>query len=221
FRARASAPVSAHGSRPVISGLAEASDHEVIGNKRMRSAGRPYPGVKIKIIDEDHQPLPINEVGQICIKSAGNMKGYWQRPEATAETLIDGYILTGDAGYLDEDGYVYVHDRVKEMIVSGAENIYPAEVENAIFDLEGVADVAVIGVPDEKWGEAVKAMVQLKPDAKLSANDIIGHARTKIAGYKVPKSVDFIDEVPRNPSGKLLRRQLREPFWANHERLVN
>jgi Acyl-CoA synthetases (AMP-forming)/AMP-acid ligases II len=128
---------------------------------------------------------------------------------------------TGDAGYLDEDGYVYVHDRVKDMIVSGAENVYPAEVESAIFGHEAVADVAVIGVPDEKWGEAVKAVVVLKPGAEASEDDIIGFARERIAGYKCPKSVDFIPELPRNPSGKILKRELREPYWKGFDRRVN
>ena len=138
-------------------------DHDMAGNERMRSAGKPYPGVELKVVDEDGKPVPARSVGEICIKSKANMLGYWNLPDATAKTLIDGYVHTGDAGYLDEDGYVYVHDRVKDMIVSGGENIYPAEVENALFGHPAVADVAVIGVPDDRWGEAVKAIVVLKP----------------------------------------------------------
>jgi acyl-CoA synthetase (AMP-forming)/AMP-acid ligase II len=132
----------------------------------------------------------------------------------------DGWLFTGDAGYFDADGYLYIHDRVKDMIVSGGENVYPAEVENAVFGHASVADVAVIGVPDEKWGEAVKAIVVLKPGASASPDDIIAFAKGRIAGYKVPKSVDFIDALPRNPSGKILRRELREPYWAGHTRRV-
>lgn len=196
-------------------------DHDVNGNDRMRSAGKPYPGVKIKIVDEQNRELAPRQVGEICIYSPVNMLGYWNLPEETGKTLIDGYVYTGDAGYLDENGYVYVHDRVKDMIVSGGENIYPAEVESAIFGLPGIADVAVIGVPDERWGEAVKAVVVLKPGARVSADDIIGHARSRIAGYKCPKTVDFIDELPRNPSGKILKRELRKPYWEGRDRQVN
>jgi acyl-CoA synthetase (AMP-forming)/AMP-acid ligase II len=187
----------------------------------MRSAGKPFPGVRIKVVDEQGQPLPPRQVGEICIASPVNMLGYWNLPEATAKTLIDGFVHTGDAGYLDEDGYVYVHDRVKDMIVSGAENIYPAEVESALFGHPAVADVAVFGVPDERWGEAVKAAVVLKPGATATADELIGFARSRIAGYKLPKSIDFIPELPRNPSGKILKRELRKPYWEGMTRNVN
>lgn len=197
-------------------------DHDVTGaNEKMKSAGKPMPGVEIKVVDDDGRSLPPRQVGEICLKSAANMTGYWNLPEATAKTLIDDFVHTGDAGYLDEDGYVYVHDRVKDMIVSGAENVYPAEVENAIFGHPAVADVAVIGIPDEKWGEAVKAVVVLKPGAEPDENGIIGFARERIAAYKCPKSVDFIDELPRNPSGKILKRELRKPYWEGYDRNVN
>jgi acyl-CoA synthetase (AMP-forming)/AMP-acid ligase II len=149
------------------------------------------------------------------------MAGYWNLPEATAKTLVNGYVHTGDAGFLDEDGYVYVHDRVKDMIVSGAENVYPAEVESALFGHPAIADVAVIGVPDERWGEAVKAVVVLKPSASAEADELIAFARQRIAAYKCPKTVDFIDALPRNPSGKILKRELRAPYWAGYERNVN
>jgi acyl-CoA synthetase (AMP-forming)/AMP-acid ligase II len=196
-------------------------DHDVSGNERMRSAGRPFPGVELKIVDEHGRELPPRQVGEICIASPVNMLGYWNLPEATAKTLVDGYVHTGDAGYLDEDGYVYVHDRVKDMIVSGAENIYPAEVESALFGHPAVADVAVIGVPDERWGEAVKAMVVLKPGVSVTPDELVGFARERIAGYKLPKTVDFIDELPRNPSGKILKRELRKPYWEGRDRHVN
>ncbi len=196
-------------------------DHDAAGNERMRSAGKPYPGVKLKVVDENNQPLSPHEVGEICIYSPANMLGYWHLPEATDTTLIDGYVHTGDAGYLDEDGYVYVHDRVKDMIVSGGENVYPAEVESAMFGHPAVSDIAVIGVPDERWGESVKAIVVLAPDTSATADELIGYCRERIAGYKCPKSVDFIDELPRNPSGKVLKRELRKPFWEGMERQVN
>ena len=143
-------------------------------------------------------------------------------PEATAETIDqDGWLRTGDAGYIDEDGYLYIHDRVKDMIISGGENVYPAEVENAIYSHESVADVAVVGVPDKLWGEAVKAFVVPKEGAELDEKMIIDFARTQIASYKCPKSVDFIETLPRNPSGKILRRELREPFWEGKTKAVN
>jgi acyl-CoA synthetase (AMP-forming)/AMP-acid ligase II len=196
-------------------------DHDVAGNERMRSAGKPFPGVRIKVVDERGAELPPRQVGEICIASPVNMLGYWNLPEATERTLVGGFVHTGDAGYLDEDGYVYVHDRVKDMIVSGAENIYPAEVESALFGHPAVADVAVIGVPDERWGEAVKAVVVLKPGASVTPDELIGFARDRIAGYKLPKTVDFTGELPRNPSGKILKRELRKPYWEGRERFVN
>ena len=196
--------------------------HDPTGkNEKMKSAGKALPGVELKVVGENGEALPPRQVGEICIKSKGNMSGYWNLPDATAKTLIDGFVHTGDAGYLDENGYVYVHDRVKDMIVSGAENVYPAEVENAIFGHPAVADVAVIGVPDDKWGEAVKAVVVLKPGQDAKADDIIGYARERIAGFKCPKSVDFVNELPRNPSGKILKRELRKPYWEGRERMVN
>ena len=149
------------------------------------------------------------------------MKGYWNRPEATAEAIdAEGWFRSGDAGYFDADGYLYIHDRVKDMIVSGGENVYPAEVENALFSHPAVADAAVIGVPDERWGEAVKAVVVLKPGAVLDAAGLIAHCRERIAGYKTPKSIDEMSVLPRNPSGKVLRRELRDPYWQGRTRNV-
>jgi acyl-CoA synthetase (AMP-forming)/AMP-acid ligase II len=197
-------------------------DHDPAGNRRMRSAGIPMPGVEIRIVDEQGRSLPPNTVGEVVTRSDANMVGYWGMEEATANTIdAEGWLRSGDAGYLDEDGYLYINDRIKDMIISGAENIYPAEVENAIHDHPSVADVAIIGVPDEKWGEAVKAVVVLRPGAQAEAREIIAFARSRIAAYKVPKSVEFIDILPRNAAGKLLRRALREPYWAGHERRVN
>lgn len=197
-------------------------DHDPAGNQRMRSAGLPLPGVEIRIVDDNNQPLPPNTVGEIVTRSEANMAGYWRMDEATSKTIDgEGWLHTGDAGYLDEDGYVYIFDRMKDVIISGAENIYPAEVENAIYGHPAVADVAVIGVPDEKWGEAVKAVVVPKPGETIDPNDIIAFARTRIAAFKAPKSVDVIEALPRNASGKILRRQLREPYWEGRERRVN
>jgi len=150
------------------------------------------------------------------------MNGDWNHDAVTQDMINgDGWLFTGDAGYLDEDGYLYIHDRVKDMIISGAENIYPAEVESAMFGHPDIVDVAIFGVPDEKWGEAVKAVVVLKAGAKTSAEDILEFTRTRIATFKVPKSVDFIAELPRNATGKVLKRALREPYWAGKDRAVN
>ncbi len=197
-------------------------DHVPEGSVRMRSVGKPLAGVEIKVIDEAGNPVPAGAVGEIATRSSKNMRGYWNNPDATASTVdAEGWLRTGDAGYLDEDGYLYIHDRVKDMIISGGENVYPAEVENALYSHPKVADVAVIGVPDPKWGEAVKACVVVKAGEELTEAELIAHARTLIAGYKCPKSVDFIPALPRNPSGKILRRELRAPYWVGKDRAVN
>lgn len=197
-------------------------DHDPSFNEKMRSVGKPLWGVEIKIIDEDGNTVPDGQIGEIATRSDKNIKQYWKLPEATSETIDpDGWLRTGDAGYLDDDGYLYIHDRVKDMIISGGENVYPAEVENAIYSHQSVADVAVVGVPDELWGEAVKAFVVAKDGAELDEKMVIDFARTQIASYKCPKSVDFIDTLPRNPSGKILRRELREPYWEGKDRAVN
>ena len=197
-------------------------DHVPEGSPRMRSVGTPLAGVEVKVIDEEGNEVPTGTVGEIATRSAKNMSRYWNNEQATRETIDeDGWLRTGDAGYLDEDGYLYIHDRVKDMIISGGENVYPAEVENAVYAHPKVADVAVIGVPSEKWGEEVKACVVVKAGEELTEADVIAHAREHIAGYKCPKSVDFIEALPRNPSGKILRRELRAPYWEGKDRAVN
>lgn len=188
---------------------------------KLRSCGVPYPGAVVRCVDPEGREVPTGEVGEIVIASDFVMKGYWNRPDATEEALRGGVFHTGDAGYFDEDGFLYIHDRLKDMIVSGGENVYPAEVENAIFGHPDVADVAVIGVPDETWGEAVKAIIVPKPGLSPSAEDIIRWTKDRIAGYKAPKSVDFMESLPRNPSGKILRRDLREPYWKDTDRRVS
>ncbi|MEZ5680128.1 MAG: fatty acid--CoA ligase [Erythrobacter sp.] len=196
-------------------------DHDLEGNQRMRSAGKAVPGAELKVVGEDGQELPRGEVGELICKSPSNMEGYWNLPEATASSLVDGWMFTGDAAYMDEDGYVFIQDRIKDMIISGGENVYPAQVESAIYGHPAVAEVAVIGVPDDTWGEAVKACVVPKPGAACDADDIIAFTRERLAGFKVPKSVDLIEVMPRNASGKILRRELRAPYWEGRERQVN
>lgn len=197
-------------------------DHDPAGNRRMRAAGIPFPGVEIKVVDRQGNSLPAQAVGEILTRSEANMIGYWRQPAASARTLDeDGWLHTGDAGYLDEDGYLYISDRLKDLIISGAENIYPAEIEDAVRAHPAVADVAVIAVPDDKWGEAVKAIVVLHPGATVDAESLIAFTRTRIAAFKAPKTVDFTQTLPRNAAGKILRRELREPYWQGYERRVN
>lgn len=197
-------------------------DHDPAGTPRMRSVGLPLQGVDIKIVDAQGVEQPVGEVGEVAIHTPTLMTGYWRRPEATAAVIDDrGYYRSGDAGHLDADGYLYIRDRLKDMIISGGENIYPAEVEGALSGHPAVREIAVIGVPDKKWGEAVKAMVVLERGQEISADDLVGWGRALIAGYKLPKSIEFIDALPRNASGKILRHELRAPYWAGYERGVN
>ena len=188
---------------------------------KLRSCGKAWPGLELKIVDGAGAEVGVGAVGEVLLRAPIVMRGYWNKPDATAAALHDGWMRTGDAAYRDAEGYVFIYDRVKDMIVSGGENIYPAEVENAIFGCPGVADVAVIGVPDEKWGEAPKAIVVLKPGAEPDAQAVIAWARERIAGYKAPRSVDFVAAIPRNITGKILRRELRKPFWEGRDRQVN
>ena len=197
-------------------------DHDPEGNERMRSAGKPLPGVEIRIVGADGRDVPTGEVGEVVTRSSNNMLGYWNLPEATAKTMTDdGWIHTGDAGYMDADGYLYIHDRVKDMIISGGENVYPAEVESAIYGHPAVQEVAVIGVPDAKWGETVKAVCVPKPGMTIDEADVIAWARERIAAFKAPRSIDVIEALPRNASGKILRKDLRAPYWEGYERMVN
>ena len=198
-------------------------DHDPDGpsRHRLRAAGIPVGGTELQVVDAALEPVPTGTVGEVLIKSPQNMAGYWNQPEETARTLLpDGWLRTGDAGYLDDDGYLYIHDRVKDMIISGGENVYPAEVENRLMAHPQIADVAVIGVPDEKWGETPKALVVRTAGSELTDLDVIAWAREGLAHYKCPTSVEWRDELPRNPSGKLLKNQLREPYWEGRDRRV-
>ncbi|MDH5211945.1 MAG: long-chain-fatty-acid--CoA ligase [Betaproteobacteria bacterium] len=202
--------------------LLPAEDHDPDGPKKhlLRSAGKPIGDVRLRIAGPDSKDCAEGEVGEVLVRSAQNMKGYWGNDKATQAAFAGEWFRTGDAGYL-KDGYLFLHDRMKDLIISGGENIYPAEVENTLMQHPALADGAVIGVPDEQWGEAVKACVVLKPGAKASAAEIIEFMRGRIAHFKCPKSVDFLEAIPRNPTGKILKRVLREPYWRGRERRIN
>ncbi|WP_157976617.1 long-chain-fatty-acid--CoA ligase [Parahaliea mediterranea] len=175
----------------------------------LASAGKPFGGNRVRIVDAQRQDLPVGEIGEIACQSERLMNGYWHRPEATAEAVDGQWYYSGDAGYVDADGYLYVVDRIKDMVVSGGENIYPVEIENALLKHPAVSDVAVIGVPDEKWGEALLANVILEPGAAVSGKALVDFLRDSLAGYKIPRRYEFVDAFPRNATGKVLKRELR------------
>ena len=198
-----------------------AEDHRA-GGDRLRSAGRPVPGVVLSIQDPEGNHLPAGEPGEVCARAGNFMREYWNKPEATEEVFRGGWYHTGDAGYLDDRGYLFLVDRVKDMIVSGGENVYSAEVENAISTHPAVLQVAVIGIPHDTWGEQVHAIVVLKPGMGASEAEIIDHARAAIAGYKLPKAVEFRAEpLPLSGAMKVLKKDLRAPYWEGQDRAVN
>ncbi|MEO7731957.1 MAG: long-chain-fatty-acid--CoA ligase, partial [Kofleriaceae bacterium] len=196
-------------------------DHAVQGDVRMRAAGRALPGVTLKIIDADGRVLPARQTGEICIHSPSRMVGYWNLDAATADTLRDGWIHTGDAGYLDDAGYLYIQDRIKDMIICAGENIYPAEIEHLLHTHPAVAEAAAIGVPDPRWGETVKAVVVLRPGQSATAAELQAFLRGQIADFKVPRSTDFVAALPRTPSGKVKKAELRAAYWKGRDRQVN
>ncbi len=189
----------------------------------LRSVGKPAAGVDLRVVDPaTGQDASGGDIGEVWLRSGSIMSGYWRNPQATGEVLEpDGWLRTGDAGYLDADGYLFLHDRVKDMIVSGGENVYPAEVERVLREHPAVADVAVVGVPDARWGETVKAVVIAADGHRADPAELIAFTRDRLAHYKCPTSVDFVAELPRNASGKVLKRQVREPYWQGHTRRVN
>ena len=189
--------------------------------KRLRSAGKPVPIAEVRIVDPVGNEVPVGTVGEIVARGPMVMKGYWNKPEQSDAALRDGWMHTGDGGYMDAEGYLYVVDRIKDMIVTGGENVYTAEVENAIAQLPQVSMSAVIGVPDDHWGERVHAVVVLREGQALDEATLIAHCKTLIAGYKCPRSVEFRTELPLSPAGKLQKFILREPFWAGRGRSVN
>ena len=194
--------------------------HQDHSDGRLLSCGRPNLGVDLRIAAPDGGDVPAGETGELLVRCPQVMAGYHNRPEATAESIVDGWFHTGDAAGLDAEGFLYIRDRVKDMIVSGGENIYPVEVEAVVAEHPEVAAVAVIGVPDPRWGETVKAIVVRTPGSSLDETALIAFCRDRLAGYKRPTSVDFVEMIPRNPTGKVLKRELREPYWAGEARGV-
>ena len=184
------------------------------------AAGRPILGTEMRVVDSDDNPEPNGTIGEVLARGPQMMNGYWKQPEATTATLRGGWMHTGDAGYLDDDGYLYIQDRVKDMINSGGEKVYPRVVEDMLFKHPAVGEAAVIGVPDAQWGEAVKAIIVLRPDMTATADEIMEFCRSRLGGFERPRSVDFIDALPRTPSGKVLKRVLREPYWVGRSRRV-
>jgi acyl-CoA synthetase (AMP-forming)/AMP-acid ligase II len=185
-------------------------------DERLSSVGRPNPLVRVEIMDDHHRILPRGETGEICIRGDLVMKGYYKAPEKTAETIINGWLHTGDVGHIDAGGYLHLTDRKKDMIITGGFNVYPATVEQVIWSHPAVQDCAVIGVPDAKWGEAVKAVIELNPGQSVSAEDIIALCKDQLGSVMAPKSVDFIERLPRSPAGKVLKKDLREVYWQGH-----
>ena len=185
-------------------------------SERLASCGREGFVTSMKLVDAEGNEIPRDGTtpGEILVQSEANMVGYWQRPDLTAETIRDGWMYTGDVATWDEDGYIFIVDRAKDMIISGGENIYSTQVEAAIHQHPAVLESAVFGVPHDEWGEAVKAVVVLKPGATASEQDIIDAASAHLASYQKPKSVDFVDSLPKAPPGKILKRELRDPYWA-------
>ena len=208
---------------PMITGL-EADEHAVDGTadqiKRLGSAGREYIMTDIRVVNETGQDLPAGETGEVIVRSPLIMKEYWKDPAATAASLKDGWLYTGDMGYLDEDRYLFIADRKKDLIITGGYNVYPKEIEDVLYKHPAVYEAAVIGVPDDMWGESVKACVVLKPGQTATEEDLINLCREHLASYKKPKSVDFMDSLPKNLTGKLLKAQLREKYWQGRERQV-
>lgn len=187
----------------------------------LASAGRPIPGTEIRIVDAEGKDCAIGEVGQVLFRGPQVFLGYWKLPEATAEALQGGWLHSGDAGTVDEDGYLYIRDRIKDMILSGGENVYPAEIEAVLHRHPEVAEASVIGVPDEKWGETVMAVIVLEPGAKAAEDELDRHCRANLGGYKLPRRYAFVPSLPRNASGKILKRELRSVYWANQSRQVS
>jgi acyl-CoA synthetase (AMP-forming)/AMP-acid ligase II len=195
------------------------ADHLELTEAKAASIGRETLGIELRIVGPDG-PVPVGEPGELQVRGPSIMIGYWENPAATREALVDGWYRTGDVATRDAGGYYAIVDRQRDMIITGGLNVYPAEVERAISQLEGVNEVAVIGIPDDKWGEAVTAFIAAEPNANLTEELVVDHCRRLLAGYKKPRRVEFRDDLPKGPTGKILKRALRDRFWQGAERMV-
>jgi acyl-CoA synthetase (AMP-forming)/AMP-acid ligase II len=217
--------VSGWGQSEVVAGTFLGShdlvrDGKIVSEKRLASCGRKFPFTDVAVMNAEGELLGPHQPGELVIRSSGLMKGYYEDPEATAEVSRFGWHHTGDVGYYDDEGYFYIVDRIKDMIISGGFNIFPGEIEHVLFTHPAVEDCAVIGIPDEKWGERIHAVVQLKSGAQASAEELLDLCRSRLAGMKTPKSLEFRAELPRSPVGKTLKRALRDEYWVGHTRKV-
>jgi acyl-CoA synthetase (AMP-forming)/AMP-acid ligase II len=206
----------------VFCALDQAAHRDAAHPERLASAGRMTPGNELRVVDPGTQKnVDSGTVGEFWVRGEQLMAGYFAKPDATREAVLEGgWLRTGDAGFVDGAGFVYVQDRVKDMVISGGENIYPAEVERVLVEHPAVSEVAVFGVPDDKWGETVRAAVALKAGQIVTADALIAYCREHLARYKSPTAIDFVQALPRNATGKVLKRTLREPFWAGRTRHV-
>ncbi|MEV5835498.1 AMP-binding protein [Nocardia sp. NPDC052112] len=195
-------------------------DGQIADDTRLSAAGRPGPMVRVEVMDNDGKILPVGQPGEICVRGDLVMKGYYNAPEKTAETIIDGWLHTGDVGYLDTEGFLHITDRKKDMIISGGFNVYPSEVEQVFWSHPAVQDCAVIGTPHQDWGEAVTAVVELNEGAEVSEEELIAYCRPTLGGIRTPKKVVFVAELPRSANGKVLKKDVRESFWRGHERQI-
>ncbi|PIC64897.1 fatty-acid--CoA ligase [Sporosarcina sp. P13] len=209
---------------PVLT-ILEPEDHIISedkkAQKRLLSVGKAIPGVEVRVVDNEGVDVAVGEIGEVIARGPNIMKGYWKSPEKTANTIINGWYHSGDMALKDEDHYIYIVDRKKDMIITGGENVYSIEVENVLSNHPSVLEAAVIGIPDSKWGEAIKAIIVVRDTHELTESEIIEFSKSLLANYKVPKSVYFMEELPKNGAGKILKRELREKYWKNYELNVN
>lgn len=206
---------------PLILTLLSKEDHitdDGEPSNLLLSCGKPVKTADVKIVDPEHNHLPVHQIGEIIVKSSQNMIGYYNEPDLTEATIIDGWIHTRDMGYIDKNGYLFLVDRKSDMIITGGFNVYPKELEDVLYEHDAIAEAAIIGVPDPKWGEAIKAFIVLKENVQVTEEDIIEFCKTRLASYKKPKSVEFIKELPKSAVGKIVRRILKEPYWQDQQR---
>jgi len=215
-----------HDRNGTLTEMLDPADHILDGTpeqvRRLSSCGKELLGVEVRVVNTEGEDVHPGEIGEIIARGPNVMLGYWRMPEATAAAVVDGWMHTGDLATVDEESYIYIVDRAKDMIISGGENIYSVEVENALYTHPAVLETAIIGIPDDVWGEAVHALVVCKPGMSVTSEELIAHARTQIAGYKVPRSIEFSQDVlPKSGAGKILKRDLRDKYWAGKSRNVN